>query len=65
MLTQFTNMVTGTVWLLLAALVALVARLPYRDPLLGPAFGVVGFSVIVQGITVPLLRRLSLMPADH
>ena len=49
--------------LALALALSLPPEMPYRDPILGAAFGVVGFSVIVQGITVPLLlKRLSLMP---
>jgi len=49
--------------LALALALSLPPEMPYRDPIIGAAFGVVGFSVIVQGITVPLLlRRLSLLP---
>lgn len=49
--------------LALALALSLPPEMPLRDPIIGAAFGVVGFSVIVQGITVPmLLRRLSLLP---
>lgn len=49
--------------LALALALSLPPDLPYRDPILGAAFGVVGFSVVVQGLTMPLLlRRFSLLP---
>lgn len=47
----------------LALALSLPREMPYRDTIVIAAFGVVAFSVIVQGITMPiLLKRLSLLP---
>ena len=47
----------------LALALSLPRSMPYRDTIVIAAFGVVAFSVIVQGITMPLLlKRLSLLP---
>lgn len=47
----------------LALALSLPQNMPYRDEIVIAAFGVVAFSVIVQGITMPwLLKRLALLP---
>lgn len=49
--------------LALALALSLPDALPRRDAIVAAAFGVVAFSVLIQGITMPaLLRRLGLMP---
>jgi len=46
----------------LALALGLPTSLPLREPIIAATFGVVGFSVILQGLTVPsLLRRLQLI----
>jgi monovalent cation:H+ antiporter, CPA1 family len=46
--------------LALALALALPASLPFNIPILVATFGVVAFSVIVQGLTTPMLvKRLS------
>lgn len=48
--------------LALALALSLPRALPFRDQIVIAAFGVVAFSVIVQGVTMPLLlRRLNLL----
>ena len=50
--------------LALALALSLPEGLPLRDEIRVAAFGVVGFSIIVQGLTMPLLlRRLGLVAA--
>jgi monovalent cation:H+ antiporter, CPA1 family len=45
----------------MALALALPARFPYRDTLVAATFGVVLFTLLVQGMTIgPLLRRLGL-----
>lgn len=47
----------------LALAISLPRDMPYRDAIVIAAFGVVAFSVIVQGMTMPLLlKHLSLLP---
>lgn len=47
----------------LALALSLPSSLPLRDEILVVTFAVVGFSVVVQGLTMPfLLRRLGFMP---
>jgi CPA1 family monovalent cation:H+ antiporter len=49
--------------LALALALALPSAIPLRDTIVIGTFGVVAFSVIVQGLTMPwLLKRLSLLP---
>lgn len=49
--------------LALALVLGLPEDIPGRGPLTAVAFGVVAFSIVVQGITMPLLlRRLDLLP---
>jgi CPA1 family monovalent cation:H+ antiporter len=49
--------------LALALALALPPSLPLRDEILVAAFGVVGFSVLAQGLTMPLLlRKLGFLP---
>jgi monovalent cation:H+ antiporter, CPA1 family len=46
-----------------ALALALPPSLPWRDEIVIAAFGVVAFSVVVQGLTMPpLLRMLALLP---
>jgi monovalent cation:H+ antiporter, CPA1 family len=48
--------------LALALAIGLPDRFPFRDQVVVVTFGVVAFSVIVQGLTVPpLLRRLGIL----
>jgi monovalent cation:H+ antiporter, CPA1 family len=50
--------------LALALALSLPDSLPLRDEIRVAAFGVVGFSIVVQGLTMPLLlRRLGLVGA--
>ncbi len=50
--------------LALALALSLPETLPLRDEIRVAAFGVVGFSIVVQGLTMPLLlRRLGLVPS--
>ena len=50
--------------LALALALSLPEELPLRDEIRVAAFGVVGFSIVVQGLTMPLLlRRLGLVAA--
>lgn len=50
--------------LALALALGLPPAMPLRDDILTVAFGVVGFSVLVQGLTItPLLRRFNEIPA--
>lgn len=50
--------------LALALVLGLPANLPHRQELLATTFGVVVFSVVVQGLTfTPLLKRLGLLEA--
>jgi CPA1 family monovalent cation:H+ antiporter len=49
--------------LALALALALPPSLPLRDEILVAAFGVVVFSVLAQGLTMPmLLRKLGFLP---
>ncbi|HEV2687774.1 MAG TPA: sodium:proton antiporter [Bryobacteraceae bacterium] len=49
--------------LALALALALPASLPFRDQIVTAAFGVVVFSVVIQGLTMPpLLRALAFLP---
>lgn len=49
--------------LALALCLTLSHSLPFRDEIVIATFGVVAFSVVVQGLTMPwLLRRLALLP---
>jgi CPA1 family monovalent cation:H+ antiporter len=46
--------------LALALALGLPPEIPRRDEIVTIAFGIVGFSVIVQGLTIPpLLRRFN------
>jgi CPA1 family monovalent cation:H+ antiporter len=48
----------------LALALSLPVSLPYHDEILIATFGVVCFSVVLQGLTMPLLlRRLGFLPA--
>ena len=48
----------------MALALSLGADFPYRSQLLAMTFGVVAFSIVVQGLTIkPLLRRLGLVKA--
>jgi Na+:H+ antiporter len=50
--------------LALALALGLPPEIPYREPIITAAFGVVAFSIFVQGLTMtPLLRRLGELPA--
>jgi CPA1 family monovalent cation:H+ antiporter len=52
--------------LALALALGIPDTLPYRNEILSVTFGVVAFSVFVQGFTVtPLLRRLELIPSPR
>lgn len=49
--------------LALALALSLPASLPMRDEIVAVTFGVVAFSIVVQGLTMPLLlRRLGFLP---
>ena len=51
--------------LALALALALPSSLAFRNEIVTAAFGVVVFSVVVQGLTMPpLLRLLALLPKD-
>ena len=51
--------------LALALALSLPDSLPLRDTIVVATFGVVAFSIIVQGLTMPLLlRALGFMPQD-
>jgi monovalent cation:H+ antiporter, CPA1 family len=51
--------------LALALALSLPPTLPLRDEIVVVTFGVVAFSIIVQGLTMPpLLRRLGFMPGE-
>lgn len=50
--------------LALALALGLPPEIPYREPIITAAFGVVAFSIFVQGLTMtPLLRRLGELPS--
>jgi CPA1 family monovalent cation:H+ antiporter len=47
----------------LALALSLPSTLPLRDEIVAVTFAVVGFSIVVQGLTMPLLlRRLGFLP---
>ena len=49
----------------LALALSLPPSLPLRDEIVVVTFGVVAFSIVVQGLTMPLLlRRLGFLNAD-
>ncbi len=50
----------------LALALSLPDALPMRDVIVVATFGVVAFSIVVQGLTMPMLmRRLGLLPKDR
>jgi len=52
--------------LALALALGLPPELEYREHILTAAFGVVAFSIFIQGFTmIPLLRRLQVLPSQH
>jgi CPA1 family monovalent cation:H+ antiporter len=49
--------------LALALALSMPPTLPLRDEIVVVTFGVVAFSIVVQGLTIPLLlRRLGFLP---